>query len=122
MPKGGARTNLAVRPDKWVPRAQSLATASPYSFYKCEESEVWPPIVLPSSFLWSRERRGSEGRRTSRLVRSPWSSSSVEALQESVQVRRRFPFSSSVECGSSAGILRIPIESRLSSPSDVLGF
>jgi hypothetical protein len=40
---------LADRPDKWAPRAHSLDTALPYSFYKyhgappdkkCEESEV----------------------------------------------------------------------------------
>jgi hypothetical protein len=33
-----------------------------------------------------------------------------------------FPSSSSVECWSSDRILRIPIESRLSSPSSVAGF
>jgi hypothetical protein len=56
------------------------------------------------------------------LVGSPRISSSTEALLESVQVRRSFLSSSLVECGSSAGILRIPIESRLSSPSGVSGF
>jgi hypothetical protein len=46
----------------------------------------------------------------------------MEALPESIQVRQSFPSSSSVECGSFVGILRIPIESRLSSPSGVSGF
>jgi hypothetical protein len=68
-----------------------------------------------------REGRGSEGRRTSQLVGGPWSSSSVEALLESVQVRRSFLSSCSVEWGSSAVILWISIESQLSSPSGVLG-
>jgi hypothetical protein len=52
-----------------------------------------------------RERRGSEGLRTSRLVGSPWNSSSADTLPESVWVRRSFLSSSSIECGSSAGIL-----------------
>jgi hypothetical protein len=47
---------------------------------------------------------------TSRLVGSPQSRSSMEALPESVQDRRSFPSSSSVEWGSSTAILRIPIE------------
>jgi hypothetical protein len=46
----------------------------------------------------------------------------MEALPESIQVRQSFPSSSSVECGSFVGILQIPIESRLSSPSGVSGF
>jgi hypothetical protein len=44
----------------------------------------------------------------------------VEALPESVRVQWDFLSSSSVECGSSAKILRILIENRLSSPSSVL--
>jgi hypothetical protein len=44
----------------------------------------------------------------------------VEALPESVWVQRDFLSSSLVECGSSAKILRILIENRLSSPSSVL--
>jgi hypothetical protein len=64
--------------------------------------------------------RGSEGQRTSRLVGSPRSSFSGEALPESIQVRRSFLSSSSVKCGSSAEILRIPTENQLSSPSGVL--
>jgi hypothetical protein len=56
---------MAGRPDKWASRAQSSARALPYSSYKyhgappgrkCEESEVEPPIVLSSSFLYIRER------------------------------------------------------------------
>jgi hypothetical protein len=43
-------------------------------------------------------------------------------MSESVRVRRSFPSSSSVECGSFAEILRIPSKSRLSSPSGVSGF
>jgi hypothetical protein len=45
----------------------------------------------------------------------------MEALPESIQVRRSFPISSLVECGSSVGILWIPTKSRLSSPSSVSG-
>jgi hypothetical protein len=59
---------------------------------------------------------------TSRLVGSPRSSSSMEALPESIQVRQSFLSSSSVECGSSTGILLIPTESQFSSPSGVLRF
>jgi hypothetical protein len=44
---------------------------------------------------------GSEGWRTSRFVRSPRSSSSTEALSESIWVWRSFLNSSSVECESS---------------------
>jgi hypothetical protein len=63
-----------------------------------------------------------KGRRTSWLIGSPRSRSSVEALPESIRVRRSFPSSGSVKCGSSAGILRIPTESRPSSPSGVSRF
>jgi hypothetical protein len=63
--------------------------------------------------------RGSEGRRTFRLVGTPRSSSSMEALPESIQVQQSFPSSSSVKCGSSTGILWILTESQLSSPSGV---
>jgi hypothetical protein len=59
---------------------------------------------------------------TSRLVGCPRSSSSVEALPESVRIWWRFLRSSLVEWGSSAGIIRILTESWLSSPSSVLGF
>jgi hypothetical protein len=44
----------------------------------------------------------------------------VKALPESIRVRQSFMNSSSVECRSSARILRIPTENRLSSPSGVL--
>jgi hypothetical protein len=44
----------------------------------------------------------------------------MEALPESFWVQQSFPSSSSVECGSSAGILQIPTEDRLLSPSGVL--
>jgi hypothetical protein len=44
----------------------------------------------------------------------------MEALPESIWVQWSFPSSSSVECGSSAGILRILTENQLSSPSGVL--
>jgi hypothetical protein len=57
-----------------------------------------------------------------RFVGSPRSSSSTEALLESIRVRRGFLSSSSVECGSSISILQIPAKSRHSSPSGVLGF
>jgi hypothetical protein len=69
-----------------------------------------------------RERQGSEGWRTSQLVESPRSSLSVEALTETSWVRWGFPSSSSVECWSSAGILRILTENRLSNPSGLSGF
>jgi hypothetical protein len=46
----------------------------------------------------------------------------MEALLESIWVQQSFPSSTSVECGSSTGILWIPIESQLSSPSGVSGF
>jgi hypothetical protein len=45
----------------------------------------------------------------------------MEALSEFIQVQQSFPSSSSVECGSSTGILWILTESQLSSPSGVLG-
>jgi hypothetical protein len=46
----------------------------------------------------------------------------MEALSESIRVRRSLPSSNSVECGSSAGIHRISTNSRLSSPSGVSVF
>jgi hypothetical protein len=46
----------------------------------------------------------------------------MEALSESVRARWSFLSSSSVKCGSFAGILQVPTESCLSSPSCVLGF
>jgi hypothetical protein len=46
----------------------------------------------------------------------------LEALSKSIWVRWSFLSSGLVECGSSARILRIPIESRPSSLSSVLGF
>jgi hypothetical protein len=52
-----------------------------------------------------RERRSSKGRRTSWLIKSPRSRSSMEALSESIRVRWSFLSSSSVECGSSTRIL-----------------
>jgi hypothetical protein len=110
----------ADRADKWASCAQSLARAPPHSSYKyhgappgrkCEESEVYPPPLQGASNFnlcrveRERESQGSEGWRTSWLVRSPRSSSSVEVLSESIQVRWSFLSYSSVECGSSAGIL-----------------
>jgi hypothetical protein len=56
----------------------------------------------------------------SRLVGSPWSSSSAEALAESIRVQWSFLSSSSVEYGSSIGILLILTKNQLSSPSEVL--
>jgi hypothetical protein len=44
----------------------------------------------------------------------------VEALLEFIQVRRSFLSSNSVECVSFAGILGIPIENQLLSPSGAL--
>jgi hypothetical protein len=46
----------------------------------------------------------------------------MDALLKSIRVRWSFPSSSSVQCGSSARILQILTESRLSSPSSVSGF
>jgi hypothetical protein len=77
-----------------------------------------PKFIL---YRVERERRGSKGQRTSRLDGSPQSSSSTEALPESIQIRWSFLSSSSVECGSSTRILWIPTESQLSSPFDVSG-
>jgi hypothetical protein len=57
-----------------------------------------------------------------RLVESPQSSSSTEALSESVRVQWSFLSSSLIERGSSARILRILTERRLPSPSGVSGF
>jgi hypothetical protein len=77
--------------------------------------------VLPSSFFVEyRERQGSKDRRTSWLVGSPPSSSSAEALPESVRVQWSFPSSSLVGCRRSARIMRILTENRLLSPSGVL--
>jgi hypothetical protein len=45
----------------------------------------------------------------------------MEALPEFIWIRRSFLSSSLVDYGSSAGILWIPIESRLSSPSSISG-
>jgi hypothetical protein len=58
----------------------------------------------------------------SRLVRSPQSSSSAEALSESIRNRWSFLSSSSVNYGSFTGILRIQTENLLLSPSGVLRF
>jgi hypothetical protein len=88
---------------------------------------VWRKWGLASysatKFILCRVEREArfEGRRTSRLVGSPESSSSVEALPESIRIRWSFPSSSLIECGSSARILWILTESRLSSPSCVSG-
>jgi hypothetical protein len=76
----------------------------------------------PKFIVDYRERRGSERQRTSQLLGRPWSSSSTKALPESSRVRLGFLSSSSVECGSAAGILWILTVSRLSSPSGVSGF
>jgi hypothetical protein len=122
---------MAGRPDMWASCAQSLAKAPPYSSYKyhgapsvesVKKVRFRPPKGLPISiFVELRERRGSEGRRTSRLVGSPQSNSNVEALPESIQVRWSFLSSSSVEYRSSVSILQILTESWLSSPSGVSG-
>jgi hypothetical protein len=70
------------------------------------------PYSAPKFILVElRERWGSKGWLNSRLVGSPQSSLSVKALPESVRVRQSFLSSSLVECGSSAGIMRILIES-----------
>jgi hypothetical protein len=45
----------------------------------------------------------------------------MEALPEFIRVRQSFLSSGSIECGSTATIMRIPTESRLSSPSCVSG-
>jgi hypothetical protein len=75
------------------------------------------PYSAPKFILCRVEREeGSEGRRTSWPVRSPRSSSSAEALPESVRIQRSFSSSSSVEWRSSAGIPWIPTESRLLIP------
>jgi hypothetical protein len=58
---------------------------------------------------------------TSWLIGRPWSSSSMEALLKSIRIRWSFLSSSLIECGSSTGILWIPTESRLLSPSGVSG-
>jgi hypothetical protein len=62
---------------------------------------------------------GSEGRMTSQLVGSPWSSLSTEALPEYVWIQQIFLSSSLVECGSSIRILWIPTDSQLLSASGV---
>jgi hypothetical protein len=106
----------ADRPEKWASRTQSLARAPPYSSYIYHGPPpiegvkkvriIPPPKGLPNSiFVESRERRGSEGRRTSWLVGSPWSSSSVEALSESIWVQWSFLSPGSVKCESCAEIL-----------------
>jgi hypothetical protein len=80
---------MAARPDKWASHTQSSARAMPCSF-------KYPGVPLAESVknvrfrpqLCSqvhscrveRERRGSQGRRTSRLAGSPQSSLSAEAL------------------------------------------
>jgi hypothetical protein len=121
------------RPDKWASRAQSSARTPPYSSYKYHGAPPVesvkkvrfspPPKGLTNSiFVEERERRGSEGRRTSRLVESPRSSLSAEALPESVRVRWSFLSSGSVECGCSAKILCISTESRPLSSSSVSRF
>jgi hypothetical protein len=45
----------------------------------------------------------------------------MKAMPKSIQVQQSFLSSSSVECGSFAGIQPILTESQLSSPSDVSG-
>jgi hypothetical protein len=61
----------------------------------CPKVGLGGPLVRPSS----------EGRRTSQLIGTPQSSSSMEALPEFIWVRWSFPSSSLVKCGSSARIL-----------------
>jgi hypothetical protein len=114
------------RPDNCAPRAPLLPeapTQHPYKYHLLlpAESVSLASKVLPCLVLVElRERRGSEGRRTSQLIVSPHSSSSAKALPESVRVWRSFPSSNSVDCGSSVRILRILTENRLLSPSNVL--
>jgi hypothetical protein len=59
---------------------------------------------------------------TSQLAGSPQNSSSAEAMTEYVRDQWSFLSFSSVESGSSTRIMWILTESRLSSPSGVLGF
>jgi hypothetical protein len=97
---------------------------TPHTPFGVMEIRKWglPSYSAPMFILCrvERERRGSKSRRTSWLVGSPLSNSSTEALPESIRVRRSFPSSSSVECGSSAEILWILTENRLSSPVGAL--
>jgi hypothetical protein len=92
-------------PDKWASCTQSSARGPPYSSYKYHGAPPVesvkkvrfspPPKGLPYSIIVeSRERWGSEGRRTSQLVGSPQSSSSMEALPKSIRVRWSFLSSS----------------------------
>jgi hypothetical protein len=83
---------------------------------------VYLPIVLPSSFLQGRERGEVLRPEVSRLVGSPPTCSSVEALPESILLRWSLPGFGLVECGSSTRIQPIPTESRLLSPFVVSGF
>jgi hypothetical protein len=80
-----------------------------------------PPPQGASKFNLCRVEREARfwGPEDSQLVGSPKSSSSMVALPKSIWVWSSYLSSSSVECGSSAGILWIPIDSRLSSPSGV---
>jgi hypothetical protein len=95
----------------WSSLTPPINTPIPPSARWRSETKVYLPIVLPSSFFveW-RQRGGSEGWRTSWLVGTPPSSSSAEALLESVWVHQSFPSSSSIKCGSSARILWILTE------------
>jgi hypothetical protein len=121
---------MADRLDKWPPKPYfrpkhrlNPPINTPYSsqqigWRKCEFS--FQSSSKFSSSRVERQRWGSEGRRTSRLVGTPWSSLGVEALLESIWDRWSFLSSSSIECRSSVGILQILTEDRLSSPSGVL--
>jgi hypothetical protein len=75
-----------------------------------------PPHQGASKFNLCRVEREARFR-TSQLVGSPWSSSSAEALPESIQDQRGFLSSSLIECGSSVEILRILTEPTLESLS-----
>jgi hypothetical protein len=102
-PKEVQGGNLATRPscmanwpDMWAPCAQSSATTPPYSSYNTMVLPLvesvkrvrFNPLYCSQvhSCRVERERWGFEGRRTFRLVGCPRSSSSAEALLESVQV------------------------------------
>jgi hypothetical protein len=108
-------TSLAGQPGIGATAISALPTCQGGSVHGVSYSA--PKFIL---YRVGRERWGSEGRRTSRLVRSHMSNSSMKALPESVWIRWSFPSSSSVDCGSSAGILWIPTENWLSSPSCVV--
>jgi hypothetical protein len=123
----------------WVGWPAGHVYGWPATVWSITTSNLWwtslTPPINTSLHLWGlasysdpkfilcrveRERQGSEGRRTFWLVGSPLSGSSSRALPESIRLRWSSPSSSSVECGSSTGILWILTENRLSSPFGLL--